>query len=236
MKTFIINVSDNHLRRDRMIKLVHDFLCIKNSEFIHDGDLKDLSENVLESYFKGDMKQVKPATSCAFKHILAYQKLINSADNLALILEDDVILASNFCHKLNEYILEINKNSISNFLISLEDSNLKYVKNSELKSGKFLYKNKHGRMASAYLIDKTFATNILNEIKANKCHQPIDWFHNYCSDTEIINIYWSHPTIASQGSVVGSIPSIIDNSKTGLKRQISYGITKFYKKLINNFR
>ena len=64
------------------------------------------------------------------------------------------------------------------FLISLEESNLKYVRKSERKEDSLLYKKPIGRMAGAYLMDTICAQALINEIENNKCNLAIDWFHN----------------------------------------------------------
>ena len=44
---------------------------------------------------------------------------------------------------------------------------------------------------------------------------PIDWFHNECVENDVLDMYWSQPTITVQGSLDGSLPSLIDQKKQG---------------------
>jgi len=76
----------------------------------------------------------------------------------------------------------------------------------------------------------------LDEISANKCHLPIDWFHNYCSRKGLIQIYWAHPTIATQGSLNGKLRSTIDGKKTGIIKIIVFSLSRMYKKLLYSLR
>ena len=65
---------------------------------------------------------------------------------------------------------------------------------------------------------------------------PIDWFHNECVENDVLDMYWSQPTITVQGSLDGSFPSLIDQKKTGQFRSLAFKIHRFYKRLIYNFR
>ena len=65
-------------------------------QFILDGDRDDLSPEVLDRYFTGQMHQPSAATSCAMKHLLACQYIIGHELEGAVVLEDDMILYKNF--------------------------------------------------------------------------------------------------------------------------------------------
>ena len=72
------------------------------------------------------------ATSCAFKHLITYQRIAEGEDNLALVLEDDIRFYPNFS-LLTKIVEEIKVHNIQNFMLSLEDSILKYIPKSESK-------------------------------------------------------------------------------------------------------
>ncbi len=201
-------------------------------EYIWEGDKKDITQEILDELFTGELIPLSAGTSCVYKHILAYRKLVESNDTMALIFEDDVYLKKSFSENLNKIEQEIKSRALKNFVISLEDSNLKYVAGSEKIPNILLYKKLHGRMAGAYLIDRQAANNILQSIKNNKCSVPIDWFHNFASESNLIQIYWSSVILATQGSLDGSIPPTLDNKSTGIFRILSFRIQRLYKKLL----
>jgi glycosyl transferase family 25 len=234
MKTYVIHVSDA-LERE-----VHIKTQINNKKldyvFVNEGDKKDLYKPILEKYFTGPLCQASAATSCAYKHILAYEDMLANNTELALVLEDDIFLSENFSEALAKTILEIKRRNLQNFIVSLEDSNLRYVKGSERNKNQLLYKNNHGRMTGAYLTDRAAALKMMQEINKNKCAENIDWFHNRCSEKDIINIYWLHPTIATQGSLNGNISSLIGNKPGGLFRLLSFRLEKNYKKILWRLR
>jgi glycosyl transferase family 25 len=220
-----------------MLDVISQNRCLMDYSFIHNGDLNTISEDRLETYFAGELSSLSPAVSCTYKHILAYfEKLNESQDEYALVLEDDIFLSTDFSSSLNNVLTEIKQRNLERFIISLEDSNLKYVKGSDRKKNVLLYKEPKGRMAGAYLIDTKAATSMLNEIKLNKCNFPIDWFHNYCSEKGLITIYWVHPALASQGSLNGKIESLLVNRPLGLFKIWKYNISRNYKQLLYKMR
>jgi glycosyl transferase, family 25 len=234
MKTYIIHVSDA-IQRERHInsQLIGKKL---NVEFVSEGDIKDLSEPVIANYFKEQMSTANSIVSCAYKHIISYRKLLESNDDIALILEDDIYFYSNFDHIFEKLLKEIGQRQLDNFLLSIEDTTLTYIANSKRRNGILIYAETMGRTAGAYLVDRKAATRMLDEVKKNKMGLPIDWFHNLCIEQGIVNMYWSQPAISCQKSHDGSLGSIIGNKKSSILRVISFNVQKAYKKLLYGLR
>ena len=159
-------------------------------------------------------------------------------DNIdfAIVLEDDIYLRRNFEINIHKIVDEIKSRSLSNYLVSLEYSNLEFVKNSEIEKDKLLYKKDKGRLAGAYLLDKIAAKNMIYELEVNKCSLPIDWFHMALARKNIINIYWTKLNLSRQGSLDGSIRSLIDNKSVGVFRIISFNLQYIYKRLLYMLR
>ena len=234
MKTYIIHVSDDYERERHMNSQLED----KNLDvtFIIDGDKKDLSEKVLSTYFTGNRKNASNSTSCVYKHILAYEQIVKDKAEVALVLEDDIIFYKNFSDILGKITAEIKKDNLEGFIISLEDSLLRYINRSARIKNKFIYAKEKGRFAGAYLIDLKAANNMLELIKEEKCHIPMDWYHNYCQQKNLVNIFWSQPTIAVQKSMTGSMSTLIDDKTSGVFRVISFYMQRVYKRLLYNLR
>ena len=230
MNAYIIHVSDATERE----KHINSQLKGKNLEavFVCEGDKKDISKTILETYFSGEMAKVNATVSCAYKHLLAYNKMLENNNKIALVLEDDIYFYDNFEIILEELLHEIKHRNLDNFLLSIEDSTLTYVPNSKRKKGTLIYSAKSGRTAGAYLIDRKAAENILLNARNNKIDLPIDWFHNLCTDQKKINMYWSHPAVACQGSLDGSIPSLIDDKKFGFLKIWSFKVQKVHKQFL----
>lgn len=181
------------------------------------------------------MKSAKATTSCAFKHILAYQDILKNKHPFALILEDDIRFYANI-PLLNSILDEIKDRDLNDFIISLEDSRLKYIPRSKRQKGRLLYVENSGRMTGAYLIDFAGAKRILDYTKTNKMGVPIDWFHNECIAEKVINMFWAQPPIAVQGSLEGSIKSLIGKVRFGGLKVLAFRIQRLYKRVVYSFR
>jgi len=230
MKAYIIHVRTAYNREKHMeCQLMGRNL---DCAYILQGDKDELTDYVLQNYFRGKMKSFSSMASCAYKHFLAYEDMVANNIGYALILEDDIFINKRFDKGLENICGEINAGKLSNFLISLEDSNLKYVRGSIRKKNKFLYRNKYNRMAGAYIVDLNCAKAMLSEVEKNKCHLPVDWFHNHCSDEGLIDVYWAHPTLATQGSLNGKIKSMIDSKPSSVYRIASFHLQRVYKKML----
>ena len=73
-----------------------------------------------------------------------------------------------------------------------------------------------------------FATN-------NGMDQPIDITHNILLKQKTLDYYWIHPTIATQGSHIGTFSSAI-NFQKGAFTNLSFRLQRFYKLLLYEFR
>ncbi len=234
VKTYIIHVSDDLIReRHIMAQLAGKGLA---ATFINKGDKKDLTEQVLDTYFTGNRKNVSNSTSCVYKHILAYENIVANKDTLALVLEDDIVFYKNFKKYLPKIIAEIAKEELAGFIVSLEDSLLRYIPRSERVRGKYLYPRSATRYAGAYLIDYQAARRILQRIAKEKCPVPMDWYHDDCAKKGILQIFWSQPTLAIQYSHTGRMATLLDDKGSGLLRVISFYLQWGYKRLYYFFR
>ncbi len=195
----------------------------------------DLTDNTLDKYFSREMHKIAPDTSCALKHLLAYEAILNNNYPGALILEDDIILHKNFrkylYKSLQELTLEYNNKPC---IISYEDTRLRFIPRSKRKPDKCIYKGDRDRMTGAYYITKECVQLILNDIKVNKISTPIDLYHNSLQKENKIIYLWCQPTVATQGSAIGRFKSQI-TIKSRIK-PIKFRLQLIYKKILYNFR
>lgn len=203
--------------------------------FINKGDIDDISQSTAELYFSGNMLPVSAYTSCAYKHLLVYEALLESGDDYALVIEDDIYFYNNFSVILPKILEEITSHKHKNFIISLEDSILKYVSGKVRKQNKYLYPAIKGRLAGTYLIDRQAAQRILDIVKEDKMNIPIDMFHDKCSESGVINMLWSHPTLTCQGSTSGRIMTLIDQKEYSLRKRISFQLRKYFRRFLYRY-
>jgi glycosyl transferase family 25 len=205
-------------------------------EFVTDGDPSCFSGDLLYKYFSNDIRQrlSDGILSCTLNHILSYERIVQNKNRYALVFENDPFFIGDFVTKIKKIAVEANTLA-PGFLISLENTTLEFPSFKNIQAGKLLYPADHGRCAGAYLIDLEGAKNILEDLKANKCSQVIDWWHNSMIDRSIIKMYWAHPPITEQGSHNGLLSSTISTQNKSIRRRISWLAQKYYKTYITRW-
>ncbi len=93
--TYVLHVKKGYESRGEHIRKMLSKIRLP-FELILEGDMCDLTDNTLNKYFSREMHKIAPDTSCALKHLLAYEAILNNNYPGALILEDDIILHKNF--------------------------------------------------------------------------------------------------------------------------------------------
>lgn len=227
---FIIHAINGYEYHEDRINKIFKELGL-NFEFVTDGDPKLFTPEILEKYFVPKIKNsLSDGTlSCTLNHIYAYEKIVERKIKYALVFENDPFFLGDFISNLKKLSPHI-ENLKENFIISLENNTFKFPSFWETKKDKLLYPAKAGRMAGAYIINLEGASAIINDLKQNKCHTVIDWWHNSLIDRGIVKMYWAHPPLVEQGAHNGHLNSTISSSIT---RKISWIFQKVYK---NYFR
>lgn len=228
-KAFIIHVRGNK-ERERHIKNALASTSFEY-EFIEDGNIEDLKEEVLAQYFAGDLLKSAPNTSCAFKHFLAYERIVKDQLPYACIIEDDIEFTSKFHDIFYKAKAEIEKEKLETYFISYESSLNLFIKHSEEQKGKVLYKKTISRYAGFYMIDLNAAKLMLDQARQNNIYNPIDWWHTDLMKQGLLNVYWCHPPIARQLSHNGKFASMIDDKAHGPLRTIIYEFKILYKRI-----
>ena len=241
MKLFVIHAKkfqDRKKHIDRMLGALG-----LEAEYMSEGDVEELTSDVLNRYFNDNMiregvRMNAPTrySSCTLKHLLVCEKMMEEKLDGALVLEDDMVLDKKFREKFSRSIQEYERDyREKNVLISYEDTRLRFVPRSKHVKGKLLYAGDRDRMAGAYFINGNAARAIIDEVRKNKCHVPIDLFHRQLLEKGKLTYLWCQPTIASQGSHNGLFESSINLKQIHLKKYLwMFKLT--YKKLLYELR
>ncbi len=207
-------------------------------QYILKGDMEEINDEVLARYFKDgrdNIYRVSPITSCALKHLYAYELILGNDLPGALILEDDAILDKDFRKKFDQSMKEYEERWADEpVIISYENSALVFVPRSQRKAGQMLYPGDKDRYAGGYFINHLAVKAILDDVKENKCELAIDGYHNYLLHKGIIKYLWCHPTIIQQGTVIGRFSSSL--SADDLMQQLRWKAKLAYKRLLYYFR
>ncbi len=198
-------------------------------EFVTDGDPSHFKPQLLNTYFTKDINLSTGVLSCTLNHIFAYEKIVKNKNRYALVFENDPFFLGDFFDQITRIAREVNERGLKGFIISLENTCLRYPSFHDTRKGEYLYQASAGRAAGAYMIDYQAAEDILNDLKENKCHTVIDWWHNSMIDRGVVKMFWAHPPLVEQGSHNGLLNSTISSKQKSILRQGQWKAQKIYK-------
>lgn len=210
-------------------------------EYILDGNVSDLTPEVLDRYFVNDGKPDTmygqfPRSSCMLKHLLATQYILDHQLEGALIVEDDIYFYDNFKPLFAQSLQEYNKRFTSQpAIINYEESSLLLVPRSHRVKGQLLYEATRDRYAGCYYLTHQAAQVIMDYVSTNKSDTTSDCLHNKLVQQGLLKYYWSHPCLACQCTADGSMPTTIPTKPRPMKR-LKWFYKRFYKHLLYYFR
>lgn len=209
--------------------------------YILDGNVSDLTPDILDRYFVNDgkadtMHGMFPRTSCAYKHLLATQYILDHQLEGALIVEDDLRFYSSF-RSLFLKSLDECQTRYSNrpLIINYEESSLLLVPRSQRTKGQLLYPATRDRYAGCYYLNRQAAQVIMDYVGEHKSDCTSDCLHNRLIQSGLLLSLWSHPCLACQCSADGSMPTMIPTKPRPLKR-LKWFYKRLYKHLLYSFR
>jgi glycosyl transferase family 25 len=238
-KVLVLHVKKGYEARLESIKKQFGAMGIEFG-LILDGDIPDINDHYLNTYFRGEIKEkVNAVTSCTLKHILAYEEIAKNGYKDCLIFEDDIFIKPNFIEVFNSAIDEINNRpdiDEKRVFISFENSRMKLIPASQRVSGQHLYTAESTRYAGAYYITNQVAKSIVDYTHKYKCEVVSDWYLTEHRKDFDMHIYWCHPPIAEQGSHSGKFDSSLNQKKAGILRRIAWSSQKMYKSITVHFK
>jgi len=209
--------------------------------YVLDGDVADLTPEILDRYFLNDGKPETmygqfPRTSCAYKHLLATQYILEKGLEGALIIEDDLQFYPSFkqlfLQSMDEYS---DQYAQMPFIANYEESSLLLVPRSQRKKGQILYPAQRDRYAGCYYLNKHAAEAIMGYVGQYKSDTTSDCLHNRLVQTGLVHYFWSHPCLACQCTADGSMPTLIPTKPRPWKR-LKWFYKRLYKHLLYHFR
>lgn len=235
----VIHVKGNEERKQYVLKQIETLgmPCV----FIEDGNVEDLTKEILDRYFlkteaHDTMYGAFPRTSCAYKHILAMQYILDHHLPGALVFEDDIRLERNFREIFFKSLDELNRDHQDKpCVVNYESSSLLLVPRSQRRKGQMLYRATRDRFAGCLYITNQAAQVTMEYIDMNKSAYTSDRLHNKLIQEGKINYYWSYPCIACQCSCDGSMPTMIPTKPRPYKR-LKWFYKKVYKNILYYFR
>ena len=209
--------------------------------YILDGNISDLTPSILNQYFADNgrsdtMYGQFPRTSCAYKHLIAIQYIIEKKLEGALIIEDDLRFYNNFKQLFTKSMEEYRNNYVDlPFIANYEESSLLLVPRSQQRKNIIFYPAHRDRFAGCYFINRKAAQTIVNYINSDKIDTTIDRFFSILIDKHKLHYFWSHPCLACQCSCDGTMPTMIPTRPRPFKR-LKWLYKRLYKHLLYFFR
>jgi len=210
-KVFVIHVKEGFEDRRAHIQSELERHGI-DFEFVLTDDIPDFTEERINAFFSADHFLKDSEVSCSLKHYSVLERVELLKYSLVLVFEDDVFLAQNFNSVLDEVLCEAEKKD-SGYVIYLGNAGNKYVTPEEIVPGQILYRKESGRAMDSYLMDSVAAMRRLDYIRTHKGNLPTGHMMNLVDNAVGNTIYWTHPTIAEQGSQNGRMRSTVSRNK-----------------------
>lgn len=225
---YVINVKAFHQRRAFMeMQLLKQDMT---AEFILDGDADELTAEIINKYFIGDNLSVNQM-SCALKHIMALESIIEKRQQQTLVLEDDAIFSSRFNEGLH-YALEESPRFDGPKVIFIGCGGNFYTPKSLRKPGQHLYVGTRGRFTDSYIIDCDTAQKRLDWIISNKVSLPIDNQFEKIDRELGISMLWLEDPVVEQGSKAGLFMSAMEKAPPTWLQNLLFSFEKLKRKYI----
>ena len=165
----------------------------------------------------------KGALSCGINHLMIWKEIVEKRyTHHVLILEDDAIPNENFMSSMLEVCAELDNHDI----VSLENgANLKIqMYGVTTINDKWIYKVPDGRMrcTGAYLIHPNTCYKLVALNEKRKYALEIDMQMWLYGKLQLYDVYWTEPTLFSQGSQNGTFPSQICPNFSSIYKYIQF--------------
>lgn len=232
--TLVIHVRGNAVRRAYIERVLHT--AGLEGTYITDGNCEDLTPEILDRYFAGDMHGQFPRTSCAYKHVLAARYIVEHHLDGALVLEDDIRLFADFRDIFRRSLQEIAAAHQAEPLIAnYEESSLLLVPRSRRRKQQVLYPAQRDRFTGCMYVTREAAQAMLIWLDTNKITEPVDRWHSALVAQGLMTYYWSHPCAACQCSADGTMPTMIPTKPRTMQR-LKWLYKRAYKHLLYQLR
>ena len=222
---------------ERAAPLIRELSKISNVwGWVFDFEVAEITAEIERRWFKPDAPLSMRQKSCAMKHIAALQRVRDMTWEKAIIFEDDVLIADNFGVKLALVLDEAKRLWSLPFVIHLGSATNFYVPAPELRPGQMLYRGTRGRNAEAYVIGAKTASLRLDWLEKHKISEPIDLMFNASDAATGIDMIWTEPPLAEQGSLTGRFPSSLDpKRRRRIVLRFQFAIQKLRRKYLKRW-
>ena len=212
MKIYVLHYSKLTERKEYIQRHFRE-RGLTSYEFIESYNQEDLTEQQRNRFSLTPSK-----ASLFFKHLRAIQNIADN-DDYALIFEDDVVLIETFQETLQEYWKQVPADWD---MIFIGDGANLHIEESQLRPGQIFYEPRMhttffgiagaSRCSDSYFVSNKCARRITEYVKTHlgKTSLPYDWWLNRVAHDLNLKVYWTEPTIVTQGSAAGLFKQSIE--------------------------
>jgi glycosyl transferase family 25 len=199
-------------------------------EFVLEYDKEEITADIDQRYFAGTELNLGQK-SCALKHIRVLERVVKSAWQRCLVLEDDVVLAEDFPQGVRAALAET-MNEPHPFVVYLGAGGNFYTPASERRPGRRIYPASKGRFTDSYLIGAQEAALRLERIRREPMTKPIDVVFEAIDRAAGIRFLWLEDPVVEQGSKLGLFKTSLEPAPPNWLQNLRYRLERLRRKYI----
>ena len=224
----IINVKSFVERRRHVEAQLARFSL--RGDFIHEFDADEITADVDRRWFAGDQLN-RGQKSCALKHVVVLQRVIERGWQHCLVLEDDVVLADDFPEGVRAALAET-RDEPRPYVIYLGAGGNFYTPASQRQPGRRIYPASKGRFTDSYIISVQEAALRLARIEAQPMTKPIDVVFDTIDRAAGIRFLWLEDPVVEQGSKLGVFRTSLEAAPPNWLQGLRYRLERLRRKYL----
>jgi glycosyl transferase family 25 len=199
-------------------------------EMIHDFDADEIPPEVDQRWFAGDALSAGQK-SCALKHVVVLQQVVEQGWQRCLVLEDDAVLADDFAEGVRAALVETAAEPHP-YVIYLGAGGNFYTPASARQPGRRIYPASKGRFTDSYIIGAQEAALRLRHIEAQPMSKPIDVVFDAVDRQAGIRFLWLEDPVVEQGSKLGVFHTTLERAPPNWLQAVRYRLERLRRKYI----
>lgn len=205
-------------------------------EWVLDHDIPEISQDILRKYkYRGTLRDQE--VSCCLKHIAAWERVAAGNQPGGFVFEDDILIDQHRFNMVTQAALgEFEARSPDGEgCICFGDGCALYVPWTKTRQGVYLYPAEYVRAADSYWLARKSAQRMLDRVMRQgfgnrSADHMIDLL---CADLNV-PIFWTAPSVVTQGSHNGRFRSSIQLQERGtrLGKEIEWLVKRIRRKYL----
>ena len=226
---YVINVRAYEARRLHVTRELARFGL--HGEFVFDHDAMDLTPETESPWFVPGAELRPGQKSCALKHMVVLERIVERRQTRALVLEDDVVLDAAFPDGVKAALEEGGRWPEPKVTFLGSGGNF-YTPRSRRVPGQRLYPATHGRFTDSYILGHDTATRRLAWIREHRMSKPVDNEFDRIDTALGITMLWLEDPVVEQGSKNGLFQSEVEPAPPPALQRLKFGWEKLRRKYL----